>query len=199
MRRRNIRKALRAQLDVKEEQDIELFHRLYVMSAERQGFTPVTLRNLRAQWDALAPGGHCSALVGTFGDVPVAGLWLTRFAGTVTFKLAGWDPAKAPATANEALHWAAIQRARASGAHTYDLGGFDRRSAERILAGMPLGEGFHKTPGNFKLGFCGTPILLPQARFKFTPRLADTALGPVASRFLKSHTARKIAHRMRSG
>ncbi|HET6375941.1 MAG TPA: hypothetical protein VFF88_07805, partial [Methylocella sp.] len=73
------------------------------------------------------------------------------------------------------------------------------RSAEAILAGMPLGEDFHKTPGYFKLGFCGTPILLPRARFKFTPRLADTALGPVASRFLMSHTARRIAHRMRSG
>ncbi|HET6375940.1 MAG TPA: GNAT family N-acetyltransferase [Methylocella sp.] len=199
VRRRNIRKALRAQFEISEEQDIELFHRLYVMSAERQGFLPLTLRNLRAQWEALAPGAKCSILIARHKASPVAGFWLTWFAGTVTTKLAGWDKAKAPAHANEALEWAAIQWARASGAHTYDQGGFDRRSAETILAGMPLEEGFHKTPSYFKLGFGGQPILLPKARFKFTPRLADTALGPVASRFLTSHTARRIAHRMRSG
>jgi peptidoglycan pentaglycine glycine transferase (the first glycine) len=199
MRRRNIRKALRAQFEVREEQDIELFHHLHALTAARQGFAPVTLRNLRAQWDALAPGGHCTALIARYGVSPIAGLWLTRFAGTVTFKLAGWDAASAPANANEALHWAAIQWARRSGAHTFDLGGFDRRSAEMIIGKTPLVEGFDKTPSFFKLAFGGAPILLPQAHFRFTHGLLDTAIGPVAQRFLTSPTARKLASRFRNG
>lgn len=199
MRRRNIRKALRAQFEVREDPDIELFHRLHSLTAARQGFAPIGLRNLRAQWNALAPGGHCAALVVRHRDSPIAGLWLTRFAGTVTFKLAGWDAANAPANANEALHWAAIQWARQSGAHTYDLGGFDRRSAERIIGNMRLDEGFQQTPSYFKMGFGGAPVLLPQARFIFTNRLVDTVIGPVAHRFLTSAMARKLASRFRSG
>ena len=104
-RRQLIRKALRSQFEVREEQDIELFHHLHALTAARQGFAPIELRNLRAQWDALAPSGKCTALIARYGGSPIAGLWLTRFAGTVTAKLSGWDAANAPPNANEALWW----------------------------------------------------------------------------------------------
>ncbi len=198
-RRQIIRKALRAQFEVREEQDIELFHHLHTLTAKRQGFVPVELRNLRAQWETLAPSGNCIVLIARYGGSPIAGLWLTRFAGTLTEKLAGWDAASAPANANEALHWAAIQWARRSGAHTYDWGGFDRRSAEMMIGNMPLGDGFQQTPSYFKLSFGGSLILLPRARFKFTNRLVDTAIGPVAHRVLTSPMARKLASRFRNG
>jgi lipid II:glycine glycyltransferase (peptidoglycan interpeptide bridge formation enzyme) len=198
-RRKRIRRALRDQFEVREEQDIELFHHLHALTAARQGFAPIELRNLRAQWDALAPSGKCTALIARYGGSPVAGQWLTRFAGTVTFKLAGWDASNAPANANEALYWAAIQWARRSGAHTCDLGGFDRRSAEMIIGNMPLSDGFQQTPSYFKLGFGSAPILLPRARFIFTHRLVDASIGPVAQRFLTSPTGRKLAYRFRNG
>jgi hypothetical protein len=199
MRCRNIRKALRGQFEVREEQDVELFYRLHAATAARQCFAPTELRNLRAQWNALAPSGNCTVLIARHGGSPVAGLWLTRFAGTVTFKLPGWDAVNAPPNANEALHWAAIQWARRSGAHIYDLGGFDRRSAEMIIGNKPLAEGFQKTPSYFKLGFGGMPILLPQARFIFTHRLVDASIGRAAQHFLASPTSRKLVYRFRNG
>jgi Acetyltransferase (GNAT) domain len=198
-RRRTIRKVLRSEFEVREEQDIELFHHLHALTATRQGFVPVSLRNLRAQWDALAPGRHCAVLIAYYNGSPVAGSWLTSFAGTVTGKLLGWDKANGPSHVNEGLRWATIQWARQSGAHTYDQGGFDRRGAELMIRNMPFDEGFHKTPSYHKLGFGGAPILLPRAPFKFTLQLVDTAIGRVAQHFLMSTTARKLAYRFRNG
>lgn len=200
MRRRNIRRALRADFEIGEERDPGMFHRLHVAAAVRQGFAPVTLDNLQAQYEALAPSGACAMLIARHGGAPVAGLWITRFAGVVTAKLSGWNAARpAPSHANEALTWMAIRWARERGAHTYDLGGFDRHYAELMCAGAPLPDGFRQKPSYFKLGFGGTPVLLPCARFVFTHGVADLALGHLAQRFLAMPGVLRLVKRMRNG
>ena len=68
-----------------------------------------------------------------------------------------------------------------------------------IIRNMPFGDGFQKTPSYFKLGFGGTPILLPQARFVFTYRLVHASIGGLAHRFLTSPVSRRVAHRLRNG
>jgi lipid II:glycine glycyltransferase (peptidoglycan interpeptide bridge formation enzyme) len=200
MRRRNIRKAVNAHFEIVQDQDITTFHRLHTATAVRQGFVPISLRGLQAQYDFLAPSGLCMMLIARYEGVPIAGLWLTRFAGTVTFKLAGWDAnSAAPSHVNEALHWAAIQWARSQGAHTYDLGGFDRASAEYIMAGGVLTEKFRSSPSFFKFGFGGTLALFPRSRFQFTDRFTDFAFGRAAQYVFKTPALRKTAQRMRSG
>ncbi|HZH27649.1 MAG TPA: GNAT family N-acetyltransferase [Azospirillaceae bacterium] len=197
MRRRNLRKAWRAGFDVSEERDPAVFHRLHVATAMRQGFNPVTIGNLQAQYDTLAPD-FGKLFVARLKGRPVAGLWLTHFAGTVTLKLAGWDAA-GHRYANDAVHWATVEYGWAAGAHTYDLGGFDRRSAERLTAGQPLPEDFEKTPSFFKLGFGGTPVLLPRARFAFTHPAANVAFGAVARKVLTTPALRWFLQRLRNG
>jgi lipid II:glycine glycyltransferase (peptidoglycan interpeptide bridge formation enzyme) len=198
MRRVNIRKALRRGFEVREDRDVGLFHRLHVASAERKGFYPISLQNLQAQWDALAPRARCTIFIARHDGSPVAGLWLTRFAGVVTFKFGGWDSKiAAPSHANEALHWAVIQWARSQGAHTYDFGGFDRRSAEHIRASEQLDDAFRQTLSFFKLGFGGRLTVLPRARFKFTHPFADAVLGRAAQRFFASAGSRRLVQRLR--
>lgn len=200
MRRRNIRKALRAGFDVGEDRDVAAFHRLHAATASRQGFIPVSLDNLQAQYEALAPAGRCVTFIARHGGVPVAGLWLTRFAGTVTWKLSGWNASDAaPPNANEAVHWAMIRWARERGDRTYDLGGIDRRDAETICGGGVLPEGPRHARGFFKLAFGGTPVLLPCARFILTHRLVDLALGGAARRALVLPAAMRLVRRMRNG
>ena len=198
MRRRNIRKTLRGNLTVEQEDDVEVFQRLHSATAARQGFVPIDVGTLQAQWKVLAPAGYCAMFIARHAGTPVAGLWLTSFAGVVTFKLAGWDAAAdGGRNANEALHWAAMRWARATGARAYDFGGFDRRATELIAAGQPLPAEFTKTPAYFKLGFGGTPILLPKARWSFIGGGRRILQAPARWLFA-TDWARGIAHRLRS-
>jgi lipid II:glycine glycyltransferase (peptidoglycan interpeptide bridge formation enzyme) len=200
MRRRNLRKALRSGLEVCQDDDIELFHRLHVATAQRQGFVPATRENLRAQWDLLASHANCTMFIARYRGVAAAGIWATRFAGTVTFKLAGWDASSpAPPHASDAVHWAAIQWARTNGDRTYDLGGFDRRSAECLVSRRPVPDDFHRSPSFYKLGFGGTAVLLPRARFLLSPKLVDLTLGRAAQRLFVSAQVRRLAQRLRNG
>jgi len=159
--------------------------------------TPITRENLQAQYDALAPGAG-KLFIARFAGRPAAGIWLTHFAGTVTLKLVGWDPASRP-HANDALYWTVIQTARAAGAHTLDFGGFDRRIAELIASGQPPPEGFEKTPSYFKSGFGGRLLLLPRARFAFTAPAANMAFGAVARKILTTSAALQFLQRLRNG
>ncbi len=198
MRRRNVRKVLRSELTVQQDDDVGLFQRLHGATAARQGFVPIDEATLRAQWNVLAPAGLCAIFIARKGSKPVAGLWLTSFAGVVTFKLAGWDAAvEGGRNANEALHWAAMRWARTTGARTYDLGGFDRRAAELIAANESLPADFTKTPAFFKLGFGGSPMLLPKARWSFVGRGRRFLKAP-ARWVLATPWIRGIANRLRS-
>ena len=198
MRRRNVRKTLRGSLAVEQSDDVGAFQRLHSATATRQGFVPIDAGTLQAQWNVLAPAGHCAMFIARHAGAPVAGLWLTSFAGVVTFKLAGWDAtADGGRNANEALHWTAMRWARANGARAYDFGGFDRNVTELLAEGRALPEGFTKTPAYFKLGFGGTPMLLPRARWSLIGS-GRRFLQTPARWLFSTHWARGIAHRLRS-
>ena len=200
MRRRNLRKALRSGLEVRQDDDLELFHRLHSAAAQRQGFVPATRENLWAQWDLLTPHANCTMFIARYHGVAAAGIWATRFAGTVTYKLAGWDASSpAPPHASDAVHWAAIQWARTNGDHTFDLGGFDRRSAECLVSHRPMPDDFHDSPNFYKLSFGGTAVLLPRAQFLLLPNLVDLALGKAAQRLFASSRVHRLAQHLRNG
>jgi Acetyltransferase (GNAT) domain len=203
MRRRNLRRRDIASLEIAPEADVDLFQRLHAATAARQGFAPLDVSTLRAQWAALAPAGRCAILIARHRGTPVSGIWLTRFDGVATFRIAGWDVdaaarTGAPKHANEALHWAAIRWARASGAHTYDFGGLDRQAAEAIVTGGTLPDGFARTAGFFKYGFGGSTVLLPVARWAMIGS-AGVPFRPLVRRVLASDRARSIMARARNG
>ncbi len=199
MRRRNIRKALRSELEVIEDGDVGTFQRLHASTAERQGFVAISQAAMQAQWDLLAPLGQARIFLAWHRGVPVAGIFLTNFARVVTFKFAGWDASsEGSRNANEALHWQAMQWARNTGAERYDLGGFDRKAAEILQAGGKLDDSFSKTPGFFKLGFGGRPMLLPQARWQYLGPAA-ALIRPVLRGALASKRLQRLAGRLRNG
>lgn len=199
MRRRNLRKPVDAALEITESDDLPAFHRLHCATARRSDFPPLSLNYLQAQWQALEPSGYAGLLLARYCGRPVAGVWLSLFGGVATFRLAGWDAdAGAPRNVNERLHWEAMRWARAHAAHSYDFGGFDRISAELFLRGEALPAGFEGSHNFFKLGFGGTPVLLPTARYRLLNRVAHFAIQPVLPLVLKSPIVKRMAQKLRA-
>jgi hypothetical protein len=203
-RQRNLRRPGLAEIEVREDDDVDTFQRLHAATAARQGFTALSRATLRAQWDALAPLGMCSIVLARHRGEPVSGMWLSSFAGTVTYRLAGWDAEATarlgtPKGTNEAMHWTLIRQARSRGATTYDLGGVDRALAERHAAGGGFPEDFARTAAHFKYGFGGAEVLLPRARWALTGRGAAVLGRPLARRLLTSGRTRALMARARNG
>jgi lipid II:glycine glycyltransferase (peptidoglycan interpeptide bridge formation enzyme) len=198
-RRRRVRQYQREQVETALCDDLDAFHRLHLASAARQGFPPLPLRNLQAQWDVLAPLGMSRILIARRDGVPVAGEWITVFGGEWTSKLRGYD-ATHPASGNAptGAMWESILEARRDGAHRFDFGGFDRASAEALLAGRDLPPGFAETPSHFKRSFGGEVTLLPGPRFILPNRLAHAALAGLAQRFFAHDAARRLTQAIRA-
>ena len=179
--------------------DVSLFARLYASSAARIGFVPLQLSTLEAQWRHLGPAGHLSMMFACHDGRPIAGAWLSSFGGTVTGKLVGWDNIREqPRYVNDALNWETFQWARSGGAHTFDLGGFDRLTAERILAGAPPPESFAKSSSANKATYGGQIVLFPSARFKVLTPLLGRSMGAVTDHLLASSRAAKLVARFRN-
>lgn len=199
-RRSNVRKSQKEGIEIAHSDDVATFHRLHLATSDRQGFSALSLEYLEAQWHALAPSGALSILLAFCDGQAVAGKWVSRFGNVVTSRLSGWNAAAAGKRhVNEALHWSGIQWTRAIGARTYDLSGFDRRTAELVLHGLPLPADFAKTHNFFKLGFNSVPTLLPKAHFLLLNRVTNRFARMVGPTLLRGSAVRRLAQRLRSG
>ena len=129
--RRNIKKATKAGVEVTSSgstatlEELEEFHRLYVHTAERDGFTPRPLGYFRTMVDALGAE-----------DPERVRLWFARHQGdlvaaTIAIRVGthAWYSYGASSTekrevrGSNAVQWAMIRDALAAGAEVYDLRG----------------------------------------------------------------------------
>ena len=196
-RRRRIRETLRGGLITSRTDDVETFHRLHVASATRQGFRPVSIEELRAQWEILAPLGVCRLFVTRDGDVPVAGEWMTSFGGMLVSRFRGYDAARIAAkAAPSAAMWACILWAKREGLRCLDFHGFDRNTIEHLAAGRAPPPEFSQSIAYFKRSFGGTGVLFPKTQFIFTSSLMHTAFAGVTHRLLANASVRSLARGM---
>jgi len=168
--RRNLRKAKKLGVQVRraDEADLETFHALQVATAERQGYPPLTLAYLQAQWRALRPLGAAEIFLASTPEAPqrpIAGTLVTAYAGTVVDKVPGWTGEAAALNPKLACIWAAISWAKSSGFRRFDLGGLDCAVAAAVLNGERATEEHgERNPAAFKLRFGGRVLILPEAR-----------------------------------
>ncbi len=138
-RRKNLNRADREGVKVRrgDDSDIEAFHALHVLSAERNGFLPMSLDYLHRQWHALRPD-HVELFLAEIDGVALAGGLATAFNGRADFKLTGWldSPDSRRANTNDAVQWAMFEWAKEAGLHTFDVGGLPRSDAELLLSGV---------------------------------------------------------------
>ena len=176
--RRNLRKAKKLGVQVRRASDDDLpaFQALQAATAERQGYRPLSLDYLEAQWRALRPVGAIEIFLASAPDAPerpIAGSLVTAFAGSVTDKVQGWTGESPALQPNVACLWEAIAWAKGEGFRRFDLGGIARPAGAALLAGRRDKEALNeRNPAAFKARFGGTVAMLPEARQRtFNPVL----------------------------
>lgn len=173
------------------------FHALHVQSAARQGFAPLSLDYLRHKWDCLAPQGFFRLVIAYVDDEPCAGLIVSSFNGYATARIVGWSGCHPRRYANEGCDWWAIRWASEQGMRWYDVGGIDRRIAERLAAEGRVAAG--QDAAAYKLGFGGTPVLFPLARQRCLHVAARPFVTLASYALRRSHRLRQVVHRVRNG
>ncbi|MPZ94691.1 MAG: peptidoglycan bridge formation glycyltransferase FemA/FemB family protein [Propionibacteriales bacterium] len=125
--RRNIKKAAKLGVEVSagDVDAVAEFHRIYVETAERDGFTPRPLSYFETMYSALSaedPDRIRVYLAHHEGDLVAATLWIR--VGTHTWYSYGASTThKREVRGSNAVQWRMIQDALAVGASTYDLRG----------------------------------------------------------------------------
>lgn len=160
--RRNIRRTLRAGGRLREGtyEDIPRFHRLHAYSAERNGFRATSQEYLEHAWNLMHP--QIRLFFYEVAGEPLAGVWVSCFAGTMTERLTGWSGDK-HLRPNESIRWELMRWARTRGVQRYDMGGIAPAAAEAYLQGdLDRARELHP-PSGFKLGFGAVPTYLPAA------------------------------------
>lgn len=149
------------------EADLPLFQSLHAATAERQGFTPLSLDYLEKQWRALRPLGAVAVFFAALPDAPeraIAGSWVTAYAGTMTDKIPGWNGEAPNLNLNVACIWQSVLWARERGIKRFDLGGIDRAATEEFLSGGSIEKADgERNPAGFKARFGGDIVMLPLA------------------------------------
>jgi lipid II:glycine glycyltransferase (peptidoglycan interpeptide bridge formation enzyme) len=125
--RRNIKKADKSGVEVSTggADDLKLFHDLYVHTAERDGFTPRPLGYFRTMVDALSaeePDRITLHLARHEGDL-VAATIAIRVGAHAWYSYGASSTEKRDVRGSNAVQWAMIRDALASGATVYDLRG----------------------------------------------------------------------------
>lgn len=125
--RRNIKKAAKEGVEVSAgtRDDLKAFHDLYVHTAERDHFTPRPLPYFEVMWDALntdAPDRLKLWLARHQGDL-VAATLSVRVGEHYWYSYGASSTEKRDVRGSNAVQWAMIQDALASGCAVYDLRG----------------------------------------------------------------------------
>jgi lipid II:glycine glycyltransferase (peptidoglycan interpeptide bridge formation enzyme) len=149
--RRNIRKAEKAGVAVVAgtRADLADFHRVYVETAKRDGFTPRALAYFERMWDELNgvdPDRLTLHLARIDGHLAAATL-MVRVGVHAWYSYGASTTADRDVRPSNALQWDMITRAHAAGCHVYDLRGIaDTLDPDNHLFGLvqfKVGTGGH--------------------------------------------------------
>jgi vancomycin resistance protein VanK len=125
--RRNIKTAAKAGVEVTVggADDLPAFHALYAHTAERDHFTPRPLAYFRTMYDALSseePDRIRLYLAHHEGELVAATVWV-RVGGHTWYSYGASSTEKRDVRGSNAVQWAMIRDALATGASVYDLRG----------------------------------------------------------------------------
>lgn len=103
--------------------DVPKFYRLLQVTSARDRFAIHSEDYYRAAFDLLAARDHARLFVAEYADEPLAAIFVTALGGEAIYLYGASGNAHRERMPNHALHWAAIQWAKARGCARYDLWG----------------------------------------------------------------------------
>ncbi|MCE2467111.1 MAG: peptidoglycan bridge formation glycyltransferase FemA/FemB family protein [Caldilineaceae bacterium] len=154
--RYNVRRAQRAgtQVRVGGSADLERLHALMQATGRRQGFAPHAPSYFEAAFEMLPD--HLELLLADVEGETVAAVVLALCGGSAWYLWGASSTRHRPAMPNYALHFAAMQRARAAGAGTYDLWGIPD-SLGAVAAAMREAQGQGDWPDSLPVDLARLP------------------------------------------
>lgn len=163
--RANVRKALRSPLTFRSSttaDDVDRFHELLTATAERQGFTAPSASFLRRVMDEFGDRGWAQIMLVELEGNAVSGMLAITAGNSLVYKRGAWSGEAPEHRPNERLHWGAMDWAITNAKASYDFDGLERATATHVLSGLDQPTGIPSSVDRFKLGFGGTPELLPE-------------------------------------
>jgi len=142
-----------------DQSDLDIFYRCYLLTAQRQKFTPFKREYFDLLWQTFAPRGWISLIIARNQNEAVSALLLIPFGDTVIAKMIGWAGTYSNSHPNEALYYAGIQWAIEHGYNYFDFEGINPEKAREVLNGQTPALSEDK----IKYGFGGQVVLYPPA------------------------------------
>lgn len=198
--RYNVRLSQRRGLRLREGDttDLAAYHLLLERTSRRQGFDPYPLDYYRVLWEQLEPLGHIHLFMLERSDELVSAMLAVTFGDTVTNKLAVWSGEHGQDRPNEGLYWTVMQWGRDHGFRRFDLEGIPRPVAEATIVGAEIPEKYRRSVASFKLGFGGTPLLLPRSWVWASSRIMATAYRKLTEQGRGAKMAKRLVNRLRT-
>jgi peptidoglycan pentaglycine glycine transferase (the first glycine) len=152
--------------------DLPTFYRLMQITGERDGFAIHSAEYYRTAFELLVTQDKAQLFIAEYEREPLAAIFVTTFGGEAIYLYGASGNAHRDRMPNYALHWAAMQWARACGCARYDLwgvpdegpktedGGNEPSSVPRSGHPSALPDGLYQ----FKQGFGGEVVRYAEAR-----------------------------------
>ncbi len=122
--------------------DLKIFHELYRVTAERDGFVGRPLRYFEQMMDALEPQGLAKLFLTYLGDKPLSGAICFLLPPQCWYVYGASSNEERKVMPNHAMQWAMMQWAREKGCTIYDFRGVaDEGKSSTPSPPLPLEEG----------------------------------------------------------
>lgn len=121
--RYNIRLAQRKEVEVEFSSDVALFHRMMLVTGQRDGFGVHTLAYYQRAYELFAPQGRCALLIAKYQQKPLGGLMVFAFGKRAWYFYGASTNEERNRMPTYLLQWEAMRWAAAQGCEVYDLWG----------------------------------------------------------------------------
>jgi lipid II:glycine glycyltransferase (peptidoglycan interpeptide bridge formation enzyme) len=198
-KRQNIRRGLRRGVQVRTGggADAETFRKLMWLLCKRRGISPSPPQEdfFENLWRMLGPAGIVKFFIAEIRGEAVSAACTLAFGDTMQLWRVGWSGKYDDYDPNDVLHWEVIKWAKENGFRMFDFMHIQPDHARAILRGKKVNDSYSGVT-DFKMGFGGQPLLLPEPYYRSFHPVVHSALCLGAARVMGSSVGIKILQKV---